>query len=133
MFNNSQTYYGPGPVEIEVATEKPSYHQGEEVYFVIYVTNPQDWPVPYPNFAGYQIQKEGALIDSGTGVNVDYPANGPTFPAHSTTPYHPYLLWNQKMDINGTHVQVQPGNYTLEVTLGGYGYDNIGNCTFEIL
>ena len=126
------TNYGPGPVDIEVATEKPFYLQGEEVYFVIYVSNPQDWPVPHPNFAEYEIEKDGLLIDGGS-VFIDFAANSiPTFPAHSRTSYSPPLLWNQKTALNETRVQVQPGNYTLAVTIQGFGYGSSGNCTFEI-
>ena len=124
--------YGPGPVEIEVTTEKPFYLQGEEVYFVIYVNNPQDWPVPHPDFAEYQIEKSGLLIDGGS-VYIEFPAGRiPTFPAHSRTPYSPLLLWKQKTDLNETRVQVQPGNYTLTVTIQGFGYRSSGNYTFEI-
>jgi hypothetical protein len=124
--------YGPGPFDIEVTTEKPFYLGGEDVYFVIYVTNPQDWPVPHPDYAEYQIEKEGILID-GRSVSIDFaPDRIPTFPAHSRTPYKPPLVWNQKTDLNGTRVQVQPGNYTLTLTIQGFGYRASGNYTFEI-
>jgi len=133
LSNVGQTSYGPGPVEIEVTTDKPFYLQGEEVYFVIYVNNPQDWPVPYPNFPGYRIEKDGLNIEEG-GVNIDYVMPIPTFPAHSRTLFNPNLHWNQKMDLNGTLVQVQPGNYTLTVYFnpGLVDYGDGGNCTFEI-
>lgn len=127
-----QTSYGPGPVDIEVTTEKAVYLQGEEVYFVIYVNNSQNWPVPYPNSVGYIIEKEGRFI-SGTTACIDYAAGRvPTFPAHSRTLYNPPLLWNQKMDLNGTFVQVEPGNYTVSISFSGFGYSNSGNCTLKI-
>jgi hypothetical protein len=124
-------YYGPGPVEIEVATDKPVYLQGEMVNFTIYVNNPQDWPVQLPDLVGYLIEKDGTIIDDGD-VFMDYPSPWPTFPPHSRTLYRPLLFWNQKTTMNGTRVQVQPGNYTLTVSLIGSGYSSSGNCTFEI-
>jgi hypothetical protein len=125
-----QTSYGPGPVDIEVTPDKQIYLQGEEVNFAVYVNNPQDWPVPYPNGEGYAIEKDGLYID-GYGGHIDYPAGGiPTFPANSRTLTK--WQWDQKMLLNGTRVQVQPGNYTLTFSISGYGYSESSNCTFEI-
>jgi hypothetical protein len=125
--------YGPGPVDIEVTTEKPFYLQGEEVNFIVYVNNPQDWPVPYPHFPGYSIDKDGENIEGG-GVNINYATPIPTFPAHSRTLFNCSAYnWNQKMYLDGTLVQVQPGNYTLTVYFeGAVDYGNGSNCTFEV-
>jgi hypothetical protein len=130
---SGKIYYGPGPVEIEVTTDKPYYLQGEKVNFVIIVNNPQDWPVMAPLEVGYAIEKDGLILGAPI-VCIDYGMyDVPTFPAHSRTLYNPPLqAWDQKMDVNGTRVQVQSGNYTLTVSLGGYYYNDSANCTFEI-
>ena len=132
FYNSAHPSYGPGPVYIEVTTDKPVYLQGEEVNFTITVNNPQDWPVTTPFFVGTTIEKDGFSIYSPS-VFIDYAMPIPTFPAHSRTLYSPPLpAWNQTVYLNGTLVQVQPGNYTLTVTLSGYHYDDSANCTFEI-
>ena len=131
MSNLDQTNYGPGPVEIDVTSDKPFYLQGEEINFTIYVTNPQDWPIAHPYFEGLSIEKEGIFIDGGS-MHIDYPTGGiPAFPAHAKTLYGKWD-WDQKMDLNGTHAQAETGNYTFVVSLIGPNYDNTGNCTFEI-
>jgi hypothetical protein len=127
----NQSWYGPGPVDNEVATSKPIYLQGEEVYFVVYVTNPQVWPVPQPDSASYRIEKDGQVFDGGT-VFTDFVSPIPTFPPHSTTTYNPPLFWDQKTGPGTNRTQVQPDNYTLTMTLSGYGYSAGGNFTFEI-
>jgi len=133
FFMMSQTSYGPGPVDIEVTADKPFYLQGEEVNFIIYVNNPQEWPVPYPYSVLYIVEKDGVYVASLGGGQIDYAAPSPKFPPNSKTLYGDFLMpWNQKMDLNETRVQVQLGNYTLTVSLSGYGYDESGNCTFEI-
>jgi len=135
LSNVGQTSSGPVPVDLEVTTDKPFYLQGEEVYFVVYVNNPQDWPVPCPFFPGYSIDKDGLNIIGG-GVNINYAMPMPTFPAHSRTLYNCSAYhWNQKMYLNETFplVQVQPGNYTLTVYFEGpVDYGDGSNCTFEI-
>jgi len=82
--------YGPGPIEIEVSTDKPFYLQGEEVNFIIYVNNPQNWPVAYPDLVGYDVEKDGISIDS-CDVNVNFGYEIPTIPAHSRTAYRPFV------------------------------------------
>ncbi len=127
----NQNRYGPGPVEIEVTTDKPSYLQGEQVHFVIYVTNPQDWPVPHPNGEDIMITQDVAFI-AGGALSIDFGPNIPTFPAHSRTVYTPSMWWNQKTGSEGNSTQGQPGNYTATVSIAGYGYHSTANCTFEI-
>lgn len=133
LSNAGQTSYGPGPVNIEVTTDKPFYLQGEEVYFIVYVNNPQDWPVPYPSFPAYSIDKNGVNI-AGGGVNINYAMPIPTFPAHSRKLFNcSAYQWNQKMYLNGNLVQAQPGNYTLTVYFEGpVDYGDGSNCNFEI-
>jgi hypothetical protein len=127
-----RTSYGPGPVEIEVTTDKQFYLQGEEATFTICVNNPQNWPVPYPHSIVGVIEKDGVYIAGVGGGQIDY-AGVPTFPPHSKTLSWASLMWNQKSDVNGTLVQVHSGNYTYIVTFGGLvDYGNSGNCTFEI-
>ena len=130
-----KTNYGPGPISIEVTTDKVFYLQGEEVNFTIYVNNPQDWPVECPWGVDYAIEKDGLIID-GVSVNIDFaPDRIPTFPSHSRTLYGNMWHWDQNMYVNKTfpRVQVQPGNYTLTVSFyGRVDYGNSGNCTFEI-
>jgi hypothetical protein len=134
LFNMDQTNYGPGPVEIEVISDKPVYAQGEEINFTIYVNNPHDWPVPYPNSVKYIIEKDGLYVASLGGGQIDYPAPFPMFPPNSKTLYQEFLMpWNQKTNLNGTLVQVQSGNYTLTVSFdGAIDYGDNSNCTFEI-
>jgi hypothetical protein len=132
FFNIGNIRDGPGPVYIdEVTTDKPYYLQGEEVNFTVTVNNPQDWPVRYPGFVGYVIEKDGLIIEE-SGLNIDYAMPIPTFPAHSRTLYSPNLLWNQKTGPGNNRTQVPLGNYTLTVSLSGPSYDDSGNCTFEI-
>jgi len=133
LFNIGQTSYGLGPFEIEVASEKQVYLHGEEVNFIIYVNNPQDWTVLYPNSVLYIVEKDSVYVASLGGGQINYAAPSPRFPSHSKTLYGDFLIqWNQKTNPNGTMVQVQQGNYTLTVSLSGYGYNESGNCTFEI-
>ncbi len=129
----SQNSYGPGPVDMEVTLDKPFYLQNENVTISIYVTNPQDWPVPKPSYQWHRIEKDGIGYD-GYGLHIDYAADSiPTFPAHTRTLYTT-IVWDQKttgMASNQTFAN--PGNYTLTVTLTGYGYDvNSGNLTIQI-
>jgi len=127
----SQNRYGPGPVTIEAATHKPHYLPGETVEFVIYVTNPQEWPVTQPYRVGFYIEKDGVDL-AGGDVNIDFGPVVPTFPPHSTTPYNPPLLWNQQTGSGSNRTQVQPGNYTANISIGGYGYDSSDSCIIEI-
>jgi hypothetical protein len=134
LSNVGRTSYGLGPVEIEIATDKPYYLQGENITFSIYVNNQQNWSVAYPSHEGFKIEKDGIEIYS-SGLFIDYAAGRiPTFPANARTSYG-HWTWDQRMwSDNKTVVQVQPGNYTLTISLDGQGYGdgNSGNCTFEI-
>lgn len=134
VFSSGQRSYGLGPIGIEVTPSKPFYLQGEEVNFTIYVNNPHDWPVGYPGSIRYTIEKDGLYVASLGGGQVDYAAPAyPAFPPSSKTLFRAFLRsWDQKMDLNGTRVQVEAGNYIFIVSLSGPNYDNAGNCTFEI-
>jgi hypothetical protein len=130
--NLGQTSYGPGPVDIEVTADKPFYLQGEEVRFLVYVNNQQNWPVPYPLEVAYQIERDGHFVD-GVTVNITPPYSIPTFPAQSKTLYSLPCVWNQKEGLGGNQTQVQSGNYTLSVSFSGpVDYGDGGNCTIEI-
>jgi len=114
--NLGQTSYGPGPVDIEVTTDKLFYLQGEEVNFTVTVNNPQDWPVQYPNVVEYRIGNESLTKQ----ITLASPV--PSFPAQSRMLYDTYF-WGP----------APPGNYTLNVSFGGpVDYGSGGNCTFEI-
>jgi len=118
---------GPGPVEIEVVTDKPSYLQGEQVHFSIYVNNTQNWNVPKPSTVSFQIENY-----SSQTVCIDYVNPPPTFAAHSRTLFF-NDEWNQETGTGINRTLVQSDNYTLTVTLGGpVDYGAPANCTFEI-
>ena len=132
LFNNIQTYYGPGPIEIEVISNKLVFAQSEDISLTIYVDNLQDWPVPYPLEVTYQIDRNGNFVDGYTVFAEPPPGRISTFPAHSRTLWETYV-WNQKIGTGNNRTQVLPGNYTFTVSFGqivdhGHG----GNCTFEI-
>jgi len=128
----NQTSYGPGPVEIEVTTDKPIYLQGEMVNFTIYVYNPFDWKVPHPHGVTFQIEENNTFVQSSS-MAIDFPPDAlPTFSPHSKVFYYNYS-WNQKARTNDKLTLVQPGNYTFSVTFRGlvtYGEGN--RCIFEI-
>jgi hypothetical protein len=129
----NQTISGPGPVEMAVESDKQVYLQGEEVNFAIYVNNPHDWNVPYPVSVNYIIGKDGVSVASIGGGQISY-SKLPMFSPNTNTPYQELLTpWNQKLYVNGTNAQAEPGNYTLTVIFGGaVDYGDSGNCTFEI-
>ena len=126
------TNYGPGPVNIEVTTDKPLYLQGEEIQFSIYVNNPQNWPVPYPTYVALRAKGTDVQPVDIYNVNINPPLDSiSTFPPHSRTLWDTAVLWDQKIDRNGT--LVQPGNYTVVVSFDGLvNYGDGGNCTIEI-
>jgi hypothetical protein len=128
----NQNRYGAGSVDMEVTFDKPFYLQNENVTISIYVINPQDWPVPKPNFLGYAIQKDGIGYD-GYGLHINFASDHiPTFPPHTTTLYTT-IEWDQKTGMASNRTLVEPGNYSLTVTLSGYGYDvDSGNLTIQI-
>jgi hypothetical protein len=127
--NLGRTNYGPGPVDIEVTTDKTFYLQGEEVHFNIYVNNPQDWQVGHPTTVAHEVNEDNQSIYSDH-FEKDYGDSWPAFPAHSKTLFETYS-WNQK-NINGS--STEPGNYTLTVTFyhGLIDYGNAGTYSFEV-
>jgi len=127
----NQTHYGPGPINIEVTSNKPVYLSGEQVNFTIIVCNEHDWPVPYPNSVICLVERDGLYITSIGGGQLDY-ITLPMFAPHSKTLYLTNFLWNQKMGNNGT--LVEPGNYTYSVTFNSdlVNYSSSGKCYFEI-
>ena len=118
---------GPGPVEIQVTTEKPSYLQGETANFTIHVYNFQTWSVPYPSRVDYKIGE-----DSITKL-ISLPSPIPAFRPQSKT-FYDIFIWDQKTGTGGNRTQVAPGNYTLMVSFHGIvSYGEGGNCTIKIL
>ena len=118
---------GPGPVKIEITTDKTSYVQGEQVHFSVYVNNTQNWRVPKPFTISFQIGNY-----SSQTVCIDYTNPPPTFPAHSRTFFFSHD-WNPQTGSGNNHTFVEPGFYTLTVTLdGSVDYGGPANCTFEI-
>ena len=131
LFNMGQTNYGPGPVEIEVISDKPFYLQGEEVNFTIYVTNPQNWSVPKPTSVTYEINRNGSEVFHGN-AQIRYVYPPPSFPAHSRELYETYV-WDGKVGPGVNRTLAPPGIYTFTGAFDGpVDYGNSGNCTFEI-
>lgn len=130
--NSSQNNYGPGPVEIEVTTDKPFYMQGELINFTVYVNNPQDWPVPLPNQDSQEIVGSSNTVLDVSGFSTPPPDMVDTYPAHSRTLSSTYP-WNQKTNIDGNLTQVPAGNYNFTIAFYGLvDYGEGGSCTFEI-
>lgn len=118
---------GPGPINIEVATDKQSYLPGEEIKFHIYVYNSRFWQVPYPFRVEYRIG-DGALVKQ-----ITLPIPPPTFHQWSRILYDTYV-WDQKTGSGGNRTQVLPGDYTLTVSFDGIiDYGNDGSCTIDVL
>ncbi len=116
---------GPGPVIIEITSDKRLYSQGENVVFNVYVKNEHSWRVPKPNQVNYRIGEDGVSLN----INL---LPGQTFPAFSRTFYDDYV-WDQKTGPGGNRTQLPPGNYTLRVSFGGpTNYGNEATCTVEI-
>ncbi len=129
--NNYNPDNSPGVVNITVAPTKSYYLQGEEINFTIHVNNEQNRPIVYPTLIYYLIRQNESIIYE-LKEYANFPAGQiPTFPAHSEKVIT--YVWNQKINVNGTIVQVQPGNYTFTISfnpIGDYGLG--GNCSFEI-
>ncbi len=118
---------GPGPVKIDIITDKTVYVQGEQVHFSIYINNTQNWRIPKPTTISFQIGNY-----SSKTVCIDYANPPPTFPAHSREFFYDYD-WNQQTSSGSNSIQVEPGYYTLTVTLDGpVNYGAPANYTFEI-
>ena len=114
---------GPGPIELEVQADKPSYLVGENVTFSIYVYNPQNWSVFYPSSMMYSIGTDSR------GANFGYAAPFPVFQPHSKTLFYTHT-WRTELS-NGT--LIEPGNYTFSVSLDGrVDYGVPANCTVTI-
>jgi hypothetical protein len=117
---------GPGPIKIEIMSDKPVYLQGEQAHFSIYINNTQNWRIPKPTTISFQIENY-----SSKTVCIDYVNPPPTFPAHSREFFYDYN-WNQQTGGSNSK-QVEPGYYTLTVTLeGSVNYGAPAKYTFEI-
>lgn len=114
---------GPGPIELEIQVDKPSYLVGENVTFSIYVYNPQNWSVIYPTVMTYSIG------NYSSNANFDYVEPVPVFQPHTKTLFFTHV-WKTEL-ANGT--LIEPGKYTLSVTLDGrVDYGEPASCTVEI-
>ncbi len=125
--------FGSGPIGVEVIADKPFFLQGELVNFTIYLDNRQNCSVGPVCWMDCRIEKDSQVVCS-VSMNMDYPVEHmPTFPANTRTVCE-HWSWNQKMSIDKTLVQAQPGNYILTIRLDGpnFGDNDIGSCTFEI-
>jgi hypothetical protein len=117
VYSNQNYYnvdnYDSGIVDIKVVPTKSYYLQGENINFTIYVNNKQDRPVRYPTSIYHVIEQNKSIIFD----QIEY-ANYvidqiPTFPAHNETILP--LMWDQKIRVNDTIVQAEPGNYTFKI------------------
>jgi hypothetical protein len=118
VFMLSQPKYGPGPVRIEVISDKPYYLLGENITFSIYVNNDKDWSIPYPSEVTYKISHDNQFI-SGFSLNIDPPAGSITpFPPNSRIHYDNYV-WNQKAGAGNNQTLVGAGIYTFTVSFSG--------------
>jgi hypothetical protein len=130
IFEMSRPSYGPGPVDIEVFSNKFVYAQGEEVNFTIYVNNPQNWSVLEPFSVTHEMNRTNELVLSDW-TEIDF-AERPSFPPHSRTLYDT-RVWDGKVRSGDNLTLAPPVIYTYFVTFkGSGGYGNGGNCTFEI-
>jgi len=124
-FSRSPTVTGPGPVNIEVTSDKPFFLQGEDVALLVYVYNPQNWSVPYHSKIRYWIEGDNLT----GGLDIDYaPDSNPVFSPNSRTLIYNYS-WNR---LAGGRMLV-PGNHTLRVSIEGpVDYGEGGSYTFEV-
>jgi hypothetical protein len=119
-------YTGPGPVKIEIATDKQFYLLGEEIQFRVHVYNPQLWRATYPSRVDYRIGDEGLT------KHITLASPPPSFPGKSRTLYDTYV-WDQKTGPGGNRTQALPGEYLLTVSFDGpIEYGNGGDCTVKI-
>jgi hypothetical protein len=102
-----------------VATDKPSYLQGEIVRIRVYAINKQDEAVMYPTMIGYGVfDSEGKGV-IGCDVYITWANPIPTFPPRSKTLLQvssrdETFLWNQK---DADRKTVSVGTYTIKVLL----------------
>ncbi len=116
---------GPGPVDIEVVSDKPFFLQGEDVALLVYVYNPQSWSVPCHSKMRYWIEGDNVT----GGLDVDYaPDSNPVFSPNSRT-----LIYNYSWNRLASGRILTAGNHTFHVSIQGpvdYGED--GTYTFEV-
>ena len=109
-----------------------SYKLGEEINFTVYVANNQKWYVVQPFSIVSTVQKDGIVLASIGGGQIDYAGQPSAFSPHSKILYITNLTWNQKTS-DKSPVKVQPGNYSFIVSFAGsVDYGGSGNCTFSI-
>lgn len=128
--NLGQNNFGPGPVKVEVTTDKSYYFQGEKVNITIYVTNEKDWPILEPDRVIHRmINSDGIVFDND--INIDFVERA-SFPAHSRT-FFDSFIWDQDVEAGDNITYAKVGNYTFSVVfLGSQNYGIGDNCTFEI-
>ena len=102
---------GPEPVTLQVTTEKTTYTQGENVTFLIYENNTQDWAVYKPTAYGYWVSNsQGNVVWESGGFHVDFPPSNNTYPAHYGNAWG--AIWDQTVTIDNRTTMAPPGDYT---------------------
>ncbi|MCW4003575.1 MAG: hypothetical protein NWE95_06665 [Candidatus Bathyarchaeota archaeon] len=121
---------GPEPVNLEVVTEKTTYAQGENVTFLIYENNTQDWAVYKPTAYGYWVSNsQGNVVWESGGFHVDFPPSNNTYPAHYGNAWR--AIWDQTVTIDNRTTMAPPGDYTFTYLIDA-PYIVQANCAVTI-
>lgn len=101
----------PGPITLQVATEKTTYIQGENITFLIQENNAQDWAVHKPTAYGYWISNnQGEVIWESGGFHADFPSSNNTYPAHYKNTWQ--AVWDQTATVDNKRIVAPAGDYT---------------------